>query len=276
MPTSSIGAELASLDWLLAHHGAKRMMRERVVSALELPLGSDVLDVACGPCLWTDLLRAKVGPTGRVHSLDLDLTLLNCCRRAAPGSKKSAVQSLVCGTFDSLPFPGSSFDAVFFSNGLAYARDPETAIAEQKRVVRPGGAVIGRHWNNSITIFQPVPPEILLEVQLGAARALAKPTSHRPFNNYLGQRLNGLFSRVGFDEIRTDTQAIQLIPPLGEDAFRYLSTKGRWFGEKAQPYISDDVFARWMALFDNTSASFILDRNDFYFCTIEVETVGRV
>lgn len=274
MLTSSVGHELASLDWLTAHHGAKLVDRQKVINALDIDPGSAVLDVACGPCFWSELLAAKIGSSGWLYSLDLNLSLLTHGKDRITKDPTSAPISLVRGNFEQLPFRNSSLDAVFFCNGLAYAREPLRAVQEQKRVIRPGGSVIGRHWDNSITVFHPVPSELLLEIQLGAARALSNAKYPQPFNNYFGQRLPGIFGKAGFQEIHTTTQAIQFLPPLGTDVVSYLTAKAHWFAEKARPFIKKKAYQEWLRLFTVDCSEYILQRDDFYFCTVEVETIG--
>ncbi|MEM7482346.1 MAG: methyltransferase domain-containing protein [Acidobacteriota bacterium] len=266
--------ELASLEWLLAHHGAKELDRIGVVNDLGIAPDSDVLDVACGPCLWTNLLADKIGPSGRLYSLDLSMELLAYGKGRLRERPPRAPTTVVRANFQELPFPSASFDCIFFSNGLAYAANPLKALYEQKRVARPGGRVVARHWNNSVTIFHPVPVDLLFEVQLGVARSLESQVG-TPLRNFFGQRLHGLFLAADFQRISTKTSAVQFLAPLSSDARNYLTEKAEWMGRRARPLMSSGNHSRWLSYFQEGSPNFILDRDDFYFCTIEIQTTGR-
>ena len=66
---SKKGLELASLEWLLDHHRTKKQERRRMVANLNLKPGDAILDLGCGPGLWTPLFAEKVKPNGRLLGL---------------------------------------------------------------------------------------------------------------------------------------------------------------------------------------------------------------
>ncbi len=70
------GIELSSLDWLLLHHRVKLLDRQAIVRKLDIQPGDRVLDLGCGPGLWTQLLADAVGPAGSVVGVDFDPDLL--------------------------------------------------------------------------------------------------------------------------------------------------------------------------------------------------------
>jgi SAM-dependent methyltransferase len=82
----------------------------------------DVLDVYCGSRPYDDLL-----PEGsRIVGLDID--------------NRFGVADVVTNEF--LPFPDGSFDVVLCTQAFHYVLDPETAVEEIRRVLRPGGTVL--------------------------------------------------------------------------------------------------------------------------------------
>lgn len=107
----------------------------RVTALAARPQDAEVLDVAAGPGNVAVELVARGARS--VTALDLSYNMLaEGARRGHPGI------TWVNGDAQRLPFPDASFDAVTISFGLRNVPDPERALAEFARVVRPGGRVV--------------------------------------------------------------------------------------------------------------------------------------
>jgi hypothetical protein len=96
------------------------------------------------------------------------------------------------------------------------------------------------------------------------------------FDSFMGRKMHGLFLRGGFEEVSITTYAIQKVPPLDPAAKRYMQGNAEWLAATAAPYLSKEDLRRWQAAFDPGADEYILDREDFYFCMIEMITVGTV
>ena len=94
------------------------------VSGLGPEVG-DVLDVYCGARPYDDLFPAGT----RIVGLDIDHP-----------SYGYGLADVVSDDF--LPFPDASFDAVLCTQAFHYILEPDEAMAEIRRVLRPGGAVV--------------------------------------------------------------------------------------------------------------------------------------
>jgi SAM-dependent methyltransferase len=103
--------------------------------------GERVLDVGCGTGNAA-LLAAQTGAD--VVGVDPAVRLLSVARERAEAAGVSA--DFVPGTAESLPFPDASFDAALSVFGVIFAAEPERAIGEMLRVVRPGGRVLIAAW----------------------------------------------------------------------------------------------------------------------------------
>ena len=99
-----------------------------------------VLDVACGTGVLARHLAAKVGPEGRVVGLDVNGGMLAVARRQGPEVHWQQ------GTAEALPFETGVFDAVVCQFGLMFFEDRQRALAEMKRVCRPGGRLAVAVW----------------------------------------------------------------------------------------------------------------------------------
>jgi ubiquinone/menaquinone biosynthesis C-methylase UbiE len=91
-----------------------------------------VLEVGCGTGHWLKTLGPQVD---WIIGLDSSSGML---RRALdlPGPIE-----LVCGSADSLPFAGSSFDLIFVVNALHHFNDKQGFIERARDLLRPGGAL---------------------------------------------------------------------------------------------------------------------------------------
>jgi SAM-dependent methyltransferase len=134
--------------------------------------GVHVLDVACGTGVVAREALRRVGPTGRVVGLDRNPGML-----AVAGEQAPSIQWRD-GTAESLPFPEASFDAVTSQFGLMFMDRPR-ALAEMRRVLRPGGRLAVAVWASieSMPLFA---QELRLIARLcgeAAADALRAPFS---------------------------------------------------------------------------------------------------
>jgi demethylmenaquinone methyltransferase/2-methoxy-6-polyprenyl-1,4-benzoquinol methylase len=98
-----------------------------------------ILDVACGPCAVTKRLVKKTA--AHVVGLDLSPEML---REGQLNLRRARLQertSLVLGRGEQLPFADATFDALTFTYLLRYEADPQAALIELARVVKPGGRI---------------------------------------------------------------------------------------------------------------------------------------
>lgn len=104
-----------------------------VAAAAGIGPGERVIDVACGTGALTLAAAERAGPRGSVVGLDLNPEMLAVAR-----GKPSAIDWCEAPA-EALPFPDADFDAVVSQFGLMFFADPVAALAEMRRVLRPGG-----------------------------------------------------------------------------------------------------------------------------------------
>jgi SAM-dependent methyltransferase len=103
-----------------------------VLGLVDWPAGARALDVGCGPGAYLSLLR-DAHPGVRAVGLDLSQGMAEEASRHAP---------VVNGDAARLPFPDETFDRVLAPHMLYHCPDIPAAIAELRRVLRPGGALV--------------------------------------------------------------------------------------------------------------------------------------
>jgi len=99
--------------------------------------GSAVLDVGCGAGGFCRL-AAEVGAT--VAGIDAAAPLIEIARERVRAGR------LDVGDLQFLPYDNGSFDVVTGFNSFQYAADPAAALAEARRVTKPGGTVLAVVW----------------------------------------------------------------------------------------------------------------------------------
>ena len=80
-------------------------------------------------------------PEGRVTVCDLTEAMLYQGQRRAPATQRAQLD-WVAGDAQRLPFADQSFDAYTIAFGLRNVTDPALALAEARRVLKPGGRFI--------------------------------------------------------------------------------------------------------------------------------------
>jgi demethylmenaquinone methyltransferase/2-methoxy-6-polyprenyl-1,4-benzoquinol methylase len=120
--------------------GMHRAWKRFTIAASGVRPGARVLDVAGGTADLARLFAARVGPTGSVVLTDINGAMLAAGRDRMlnEGRLMPAVQ---CNA-ESLPFPAASFDCVSIAFGLRNVTRKEVALAEMRRVLRPGGVAL--------------------------------------------------------------------------------------------------------------------------------------
>jgi SAM-dependent methyltransferase len=114
---------------------------ERLLDAVAIKPGMELLDVACGTGHAT-IPAAREG--ARVTGLDQSGDLLAIARERAADAMVEI--EWIEGDVHTLPFGDASFDRVISIVGHMFASDPGSAVAEMRRVCRPGGAIGLASW----------------------------------------------------------------------------------------------------------------------------------
>lgn len=101
--------------------------------------GKEVLEIATGPGL---IAKHVAGATERMISTDYSEGMIRQARKGTlPANLTFEVADATC-----LPYPDSSFDVVLIANALHVMPEPEKALREIDRVLRPGGVLIAPNF----------------------------------------------------------------------------------------------------------------------------------
>ncbi len=173
----------AARDWAEIQEGQFRAGYEAALAACGVGPGTDYLDAGCGAGMAAALAAAR---GARVAGFDAAGALLEIARERTPqGDFRLA-------DLEDVPFAEGSFDVVTGFNAFQFAADPVRALAEARRVARPGGAVVVMTWGD--------PEGMEAAAIVGALRPLLPvppPGAPGPFALSDEGRLRGLAQAAG-------------------------------------------------------------------------------
>ena len=185
---NSIVEQIADVLELRATDPQQRVMREAYLSGIALPVNARVLDVGCGTGALTRVL-AKWPNVSAVVGLDPSPILLDRARQRAVAYSGLTFEE---GDARALPFHAASFDLTLFHTTLCHVPEPERALGEAFRALRPGGwlAVFdGDYATTSVAIGDFDPLQACVDAWVGSS----------VHDRWLLRRLPAMARSIGFE-----------------------------------------------------------------------------
>jgi ubiquinone/menaquinone biosynthesis C-methylase UbiE len=125
--------------WVEAPHPL--ITRAKLAEILELEPGERVLEVGPGTGYYTPGLAERLGPQGAVEVLDVQQEMLDHTIRTV---RERGLRNVSATQADAreLPYDDDSFDAAVLVTVLGEVPNPDAALRELARVLRPGGRLV--------------------------------------------------------------------------------------------------------------------------------------
>lgn len=162
------GWDLAAADYEPLWQSQLAPAQAKLMACAALLPGEWVLDVACGTGLVSFAAARNVGPTGSVVGVDISgqMVEIAACRARELAETNTRFARMDA---ENLALPDASFDVVLCALGLMYLPDPEQALREMRRVLRPGGRIVLAVWGERSAcgwspVFEIVDAEVSSEV----------------------------------------------------------------------------------------------------------------
>lgn len=133
--------------------GMHRLWKAFTIREAAVRPGMRVLDIAGGTGDLALRFARQAGPTGQVWLTDINHSMLTVGRDRLL-DQGLALPVAQCDA-ENLPFPDDSFDVITVAYGLRNMTHKDAALAEMRRVARPGGKVMVLEFSR---VWQPLTP----------------------------------------------------------------------------------------------------------------------
>jgi len=184
---------------------------EILLTAANVTAGTKLLDVACGP----GYIAGYAGKLGAIATgIDFAPGMVAAAKKNYPNV------AFLEGDAEKLDFDDNTFDVVICAFGLLHFAEPDKAIAEAYRVLRPGGCYVFTVWSvpEKHDFFKIVLEAIKLhgtfDVSLPQAPSIFRFSDHEECENTL--------ALTGFTEITVNELPLHWRPASPEELLSFL------------------------------------------------------
>jgi arsenite methyltransferase len=235
--------ELAERIELRGQAPAEIATRQAYLDLLEPRAGNRVLDVGCGTGVVTRELARRVQPGGTVLGIEPNPDLLRVARELADSDNIE----LQPGDALNLPVESQSFDVVTCITVFEHMPEPERAIPELVRALKPGGR-LGVLCGDQESFLLNHPDRAMTR------RIIATFADVAFSHPWIGRLLPGLLEQAGLQGV----QATAFVT-LDRDPTRFAMRASRLRAEVAAQHgvISEAERDTWLAQLDAISDSFL-------------------
>jgi demethylmenaquinone methyltransferase/2-methoxy-6-polyprenyl-1,4-benzoquinol methylase len=150
---SSVASKYDVMNDLMSA-GMHRLWKRFTIEIAAPRKGERVLDVAGGTADLSSAFAKRVGKTGQVWLTDINNAMLSV------GRDRLLDEGVIAPTAqcdaEKLPFPDNHFDIVTVAFGLRNMTHKDRALAEMRRVLRPGGRLLVLEFSKVAKPLQPL------------------------------------------------------------------------------------------------------------------------
>ena len=181
---------------------ALRRMEERLYQTLGLKGDALLLDGGAGTCDVAIYMAERGFRVEAIDLLDLHVGWARNNVKARGQEKRIQVQTM---NYQELAFDDETFDGAYTMETLVHANDPDQAMREFYRVLKPGGTIVHLEYEQKVA------------GNASATRKLARINaySHMPaFTQFTFNTIQKKLENVGFEDVEVQDLSYNCLPML--------------------------------------------------------------
>lgn len=272
--TTSTGHAMSSANWIDAHYVACQAEYDGMLRSVGLQVGWNVLDAGCGTGRFLPLMADLVGQHGQICAIDVAPEHIDVIRAGAESKRFACLVEAVVGDIRALPFEDRTFDAIWSANVAQYLPEAELskALAEFRRVLKPGGVLGIKDADiTGLQIF-PIPPTLLWRLLDAWSRS-----GDQEIIGLLGSlKIKHHVQALGFKHVTRRVRFIERMAPLRAIESQVIGGLVEFFAKLAPTLeLAQSDIEFWRDVGDVLSPRFILKEQDLYFREAAVLVIGH-
>ena len=210
-----------------------------------------------------------------MSAIDLSPESIRTVQKRAAQSSWPAPVSARVGPVHDLPYEDDRFDAVWCANTTMYLTDDElrAALAEFRRVTRPGGLIALKAYDGTTEQVQPSTPTLFIHL----IEARCRQGSTLDCGLLREIELPRWLREAGLVDLRQKSTLVVRYQPVDSVTKQFVADFLRGLAQQAQEVDLPEQEARlWKQLADTNSPDHILHHPDCQYRVIEFVFVARV
>jgi ubiquinone/menaquinone biosynthesis C-methylase UbiE len=230
-----------------------QIYKRRTFDLLKLTDGARILDIGCGTGDDARLMAALVAPSGSVVAVDGSQAMIDIATTRLAGADLP-VSFRRCDAAH-LDLPDGSFDACRGDRTFMHLPDPPAALAEMRRVVRPGGRVL---------VYEVDFETLTVDMSdRSITRRIVNTWCDGFRNGWLGRHVPALFADAGLVDIFVEPGVLYLpyevaMQLVGPDTVERACAGGEITTAEGQAWLAEAWAARESGRFFSTLTGFIV------------------
>ncbi|WP_018950920.1 MULTISPECIES: bifunctional demethylmenaquinone methyltransferase/2-methoxy-6-polyprenyl-1,4-benzoquinol methylase UbiE [unclassified Thioalkalivibrio] len=136
--------------------GVHRIWKRYTLERTGVRPGMKILDLAGGTGDLAGAFAPRVGPKGQIVVCDINASMLEAGRDRMLDEGHVGNLDFVQADAEQLPYPDDYFDRVTIAFGLRNVTRKERALAEMRRVIKPGGRVLVLEFSQPMAPLRPM------------------------------------------------------------------------------------------------------------------------